>query len=352
MLEDRMAYLQDVYRITGRRFGYFMAQVANGSLTRKRKAPSATTSLWNLEYEPDFAKGRKLYDLAKRKAWNPETDIDWNNKSAKDSLLTKDEYWGAYQMGLTEVLSEEETVELNRRERAWVLSQILHGEQGSLLLCAQLVDMRPDMDGKLFLATQVMDEARHVEVFTRYLKELEIFPVDMNIKFIIDSLLGTPDWHKKAIGMLVLVEGYAMGAFSYTRRSNLDPLLDQILEFVMQDEGRHVGFGIDSIAEEVSHLDEAKRRELEDYAFSLCRTLFYGRERGGFRSQVDLYWESSRGRMGLNRPEFEKAVVTNRALNDFQEDVFHNHLMANLKRLRLLSERVAPRYAELGLALN
>src|SRR5438105_1327640 len=77
MFEERLAYLQDVYRITGRKFGYFMTQVATGGLTKRREAPSASTSLWNLDYEPDFAKGRKLYELAKRKTWNPETDIDW-----------------------------------------------------------------------------------------------------------------------------------------------------------------------------------------------------------------------------------------------------------------------------------
>lgn len=350
MLEERLTYLQDVYRITGRKFGYFMRQIANGSLISRRQAPSASSSLWNLEYEPDFAKGRRLYEVAKLKTWNPNTDIDWV-PLAPDQALVKEDFWPAAQMGLTEVLAEDEVLELNRRERAWALSQILHGEQGSLLLCAQLVNMRPDMDGKLFLASQVMDEARHIEVFTRYLERLEIFEVDFNVKFIIDSLLGTPNWHKKAVGMLVLVEGYAMGAFNYTKRSNLDPCLDQILEFVMQDEGRHVGFGIDSIAEEVATLSEAERQELEDYAFSLCRTLFYGRERGGFRSQVDLYWQTARGRMNLSRAEFEKAAVTNRAMNDFQHEVFHNHLMANLKRLRLLSERIAPRYEALGLAV-
>ncbi len=348
MLEERLAYLQDVYRITGRKFGYFLRHVAAGTLTERRKAPSASTSLWNLEYEPDFAKGRRLYEVAKRKAWNPQTDITWTPIDDTKPLL-RDEYWGAAQMGLTDCLSLSEREVLARRETGWVLSQLLHGEQGSLLICAQLVNMRPDMDGKLFLASQVMDEARHIEVFRRYLDRMEVFPVDLNVKFIIDSILGTPNWHKKAIGMLVLVEGYAMGAFSYAKRVNTDPCLNQVLDLVMQDEGRHVGFGIDSIAEEVSHVDEAERHELEDYAFSLCRTLFLGRERGGFRSQIDLYWQSGGERMGLNRADFDHAAVTNRAMNEFQNDVFQNHLMANLKRLNLLSERIAPRYAGLGL---
>ncbi len=349
MFEERLSYLQDVYRITGRKFGYFMTKVADGTLANRRQAPSASSSLWNLEYAPDFAKGRKLYELAKRKAWNPVEDIDWST-ICTDWPLVRDEYWGAASMGLTALLSETEKLELARRERGWLISQLLHGEQGSLLLCAQLVNMRPDMDGKLFLASQVMDEARHVEVFREYLNRLELFEPDLNIKFIIDSLLGTANWHKKAIGMLVLVEGYAMGAFSYTKRSNLDPCMDHILDYVMQDEGRHVGFGIDSIAEEVGHLNESERRELENYAFSLCRTLFFGRERGGFRSQVEIYWEASKGRMGISHREFEQLAVTNRAINDFQTDVFHNHLMANLKRLNLLSDRMLPQYQEMGLA--
>ncbi len=349
MFEERLAYLQDIYRITGRKFGYFMLEVAKGTLAKKRVAPSSSSSIWNLEYASDFPKGRKLYDLAKRKAWNPETDIDWTLHLPADQPFTQDEYWSAAQMGLTAVLSEEERLELSRREIAWIVSQLLHGEQGSLLICAQLVNMRPDMDGKLFLASQVMDEARHVEVFTRYLERLELFQPDINIKFIIDSLLGTSNWHKKAIGMLVLVEGYAMGAFSYAKRFCQDPCLVSILELVMQDEGRHVGFGIDSIAEEVSQLSEAEKNDLEDYAFSLCRTLFFGRERGGFRSQVEMYWQMSKGRTGMNFADFEHEAVTNRAMHDFQFDVFHNHLMANLKRLGLLSERVQGEYRGLGL---
>ncbi len=351
MLGEQLAYLQDVYRITGRKFGYFMKEVAAGSLTKRRQVPSSSRTLWNMEYEPDFAKGRKLYELAKRKTWNPQTDIDWNNCASTDQPLVGDEFWSAAQMGLADVLTAQERLELNRREMAWVISQLLHGEQGSMLICAQLVDMRPDMDGKLFLASQVMDEARHTEVFRQYLEGKELFSPDINIKFIIDSLLATSNWHKKAIGMLVLIEGYAMGVFSYVKRNNLDPCLTQILEFVMQDEGRHVGFGIESIAEEVKLLGEKQRQELEDYAFSLCRTLFYGRERGGFRSQVEMYWEASKGRMKLSRSEFEKAAVTNRAMNDFQYDVFNNHLAVNLARTGLFNERVKPKYQLLGLSV-
>jgi hypothetical protein len=348
MFEERLAYLQDVYRITGRKLGYFMLQTATGSLVKRKQAPNSSASVWNLEYSPDFAKGRRLYDLAKIKAWNPATDIDWSQTISPDVVPFRQEYWSAAHMGLTSVLTEQETVSLSHQESGWAISQILHAEQGSMLICSQLVDMRPDMDGKLFLASQVMDEARHVEVFRRYLDFLTVHPVDFNIKFIIDSILGTNNWHKKSIGMLVLVEGYAMGVFSYLRRMSLDPCINSILELVMQDEGRHVGFGIDSIAEEMDRISPAERRELEDYAFSLCRTLFFGRERGGFRSQVELYWQASKGRMGLSRADFEVAAVTNWAMNDFQQDVFHNHLIVNLKRLKLLSARVRPLYQELG----
>ncbi|NWJ47998.1 MAG: ferritin-like domain-containing protein [Chloroflexi bacterium] len=349
MWQERLGYLQDVYRITGRRFGYFVANVANGSLTNRLNAPSSSSALWNLEYEPDFAKGRKLYDLAKLKGWNPETDIEWDKITSSDQPLMRDEYWGAASMGLTEVLTEEETLELNRYDLGWIISQLMHGEQGSLLICAQLVDMRPDMDGKLFLASQVMDEARHTEVFRHYLDSLKVVPPDVNIKFIIDSLLGTANWYKKAIGMLILIEGYAMGVFSYVKRATLDPCLLQILDFVMQDEGRHVGFGIESIAEEVRDMLVDERQELEDYAYSLCRTLFFGRERGGFRSQLNKYWEMSQGRTGLTRAEFEHKVYNSSAMIEFQHDTFYNHLATNLDRTGLFSERVKPKYRELGL---
>ena len=45
----------------------------------------------------------------------------------------------------------------------------MHGEQGALICTAKIVETVPWIDAKYYASTQVMDEARHVEVFAKYL---------------------------------------------------------------------------------------------------------------------------------------------------------------------------------------
>ena len=180
---NTLSHLQDLYRIAGGRLGWFVMRAARGDITRVRETPAAANVRWNLDYERDFPKGERLYNAAKKRAWDPQNDIDWSQGTRPDEGLIADEHWVAHAMGLADLLGEEDRVQLNRRSVGWVMSQLLHGEQGSLLLVSQLCDMRKDIDGKLFLASQAMDEARHIEVFKRYLggETREVGAIDVNI---------------------------------------------------------------------------------------------------------------------------------------------------------------------------
>lgn len=350
MLGDALTHLQDLYRIAGSRLGWFLVRSARGDIDRVLDTPSSAATRWNLDYEPDFARGRRLYRNAKRAAWDPDTDVDWTDRASRDEGLIADDHWVGHAMGLAELLDERDRLRFNRESVGWVMSQLLHGEQGSLLLVSQLCDMRADMDGKLFLAAQAMDEARHIEVLRRYLKENDLLaPIDPNMKAVIDSMLAQPNWRKKAIGMLIMVEGYAMGVFASLRRSTTDPLLARILELVMQDEGRHVGFGIESIAEEARDCSPREWRELQSYAFSLARSIYHARERGGFRSSLEGYWRYGRDRMGLSRAEFERAAFDNPVARRFQHELFHETLVPSLEKLGLLDGPVAGKYRALGI---
>ncbi len=164
------------------------------------------------------------------------------------------------------------------------------------------------------------------------------------MKAVIDSMLSQPNWRKKAIGMLIVVEGYAMGVFAFMRRSTTDPLLERILSLVMQDEGRHVGFGIESIAAEARDCSAREWRELQSYAFSLIRSLYHARERGGMRSSLDQYWRHEKGRMGLSRHAFEDRALDNLGRERFQHELFHDTLLPSLTDTRPVgwanSERV------------
>ena len=53
----------------------------------------------------------------------------------------------------------------------------MHGEQGALLCTAKIVETVPWIDAKYYAATQVMDEARHVEVFSRVPRHQAVGPL-------------------------------------------------------------------------------------------------------------------------------------------------------------------------------
>src|SRR6185436_9945558 len=125
---------------------------------------------------------------------------------------------------------------------AWQLSQFLHGEQGALLCTARIVESVPQLDAKLYAATQVMDEARHVEVFSRVLTEKIGFsyPINPHLKTLLDQILSDARWDMVYLGMQVMVEGLALAAFSNLRDFVADPLIHAVTAYVMQDEARHV----------------------------------------------------------------------------------------------------------------
>src|SRR2546422_6881159 len=155
-------------------------------------------------------------------------------------------------------------------------SQFLHGEQGALVVCGQLVNSIPELDAKLYASTQVVDEGRHVEVFERYVKKLhKIYPVDPLLKTVLDEILATNLWELKLLGMQMIVEGLAIAAFNLMRKQTADPTLAQLLDYVLQDEGRHVNFGYFALRRSIPDMAPAKREylELQSRLHLVCRLL-------------------------------------------------------------------------------
>ena len=169
-------------------------------------------------------------------------------------------------------LSNKEKREFMYAVVTWMLSQFLHGEQGALFASAQVTEAVQFFDGKFYGATQVMDEARHVEVFQRYLetKMNKLYSINDNLFVIIDSLMADSRWDMKFLGMQIMVEGLALGAFGTLYQLTKEPLLKQLLGNVIQDEARHVHYGVVALREHiVQELSEAERQEREDWAFEV-----------------------------------------------------------------------------------
>ncbi len=203
---------------------------------------------WN--YDAEVEELRNLYVKAAEAQWIGGRDIEWERpidllKFSTTPLgagipMEKTSYWRS--------LPQDTVVELTRRTAAFRLSQFLHGEQGALMVAAQLVNAVPHTDAKFYAATQTMDEARHVEVFARYIEKLdEIRPIAPSLKGILDQTLETGEWMKKLVGMQIVVEGLALYAFREMRNLTAEPLLKDILTYVARDESRHHAYGVQYI---------------------------------------------------------------------------------------------------------
>ncbi len=175
----------------------------------------------------------------------------------------------------------------------------MHGEQGALICTAQIVETVPWIDAKYYAATQVMDEARHVEVFARYLntKLSGHYPINAHLKMLLDDIVADSRWDMTYLGMQIMVEGLALAAFGFLHQMTTEPLLKQLLRYVMSDEARHVAFGVLSLQEYYAGLGQAEIRERQEFAFEAAV-----RMRDRFLQQET--WE----RMGVDVKEAVKAM--------------------------------------------
>jgi hypothetical protein len=222
---------------------------------------------------------------------------------------------------------------------AWTLSQFLHGEQGALLAAAQLVNSVPDLDSKLYGGTQVVDEGRHVDVFNDYLhKKIGFsYPVNEHLKTLLDMILKDSRWDMKFLGMQIMVEGLALAAFGMMRQYSYEPLLKSLVTYVMQDEARHVAFGILSLNDYYNEMSPKDIQEREDFIFEAARLM---RDRFLFQE----VWN----KMGMPREKCMELAFKNKAQVLFRQMLFAKIVPA-VKRLGLLSDKQRGRFEELGI---
>jgi hypothetical protein len=232
----------------------------------------------------DYEKGArpalcKLYEKAKHSQWNGETDLDWSvdvdqEKLAVESPLTPTvEGFAALGIDFTGTpfasWDNPKWLEYQIETQNWGLSQFMHGEQGALICTAKIVETVPWIDAKYYASTQVMDEARHVEVFAKYLDEKMSghYPINHHLKMLLDDIIDDSRWDMTYLGMQIMVEGLALAAFGMAYQTTPDPLLRQLLRYVMSDEARHVAFGVLSLKEYYDELSDAEMLDRQEFAF-------------------------------------------------------------------------------------
>jgi len=298
-------------------------------------------------YPSDHPEMEELYRRAKQGQWDGETYLDWTTSvdpHDPETPIIPQRFINIE--GLDEhgvKLSAREKSEFNYSILSWMLSQFLHGEQGALFAAAQVTEAVQFFDGKFYGATQVMDEARHVEVFHRYLdtKLEKLYQINDNLFVIIDALMSDSRWDMKFLGMQIMVEGLALGAFGTLYRLTEEPLLKNLLKMVIQDEARHVHYGVLALREQFTkHITEAERREREDWAFEVALLM-----RNRFMA-YEVYEEWFEHRM--TRAQWREVVLTSPGFEEFRRVMF-SRLVPNLREIGLLSERIKPHYERVGL---
>jgi hypothetical protein len=311
-------------------------------------------SVFHWDYDVKSPQLDRLYENAKRDQWNVSTTINWDRPIEREVLdMTM---MPMFQTELYRSLSDDRKLALNRKFAAWRLSQFLHGEQGALMVCGQLVDAVPDLDAKMNAAAQVFDEARHVEGFRKYITKLDkIYPIDPTLERLLRAIMEHERWEPKYVGMQIVAEGLAIAAFRFMQRETKDDLLKELLEYIMKDESRHVGFGMLALREAVRKLSGKDKKDLEEFAFTACDMMVTKVENGvprdGFLSGAMVFEE-----VGISLAEVEAELHRNpewqKAENDmerqFNSFLFVDTIIPCLRQLDLINDRTEPWYRKLG----
>jgi hypothetical protein len=304
-------------------------------------------AIFTWDYEKGARPGlNKLYEKAKGAQWNAQTDLPWETEVdlEKNAALQRMQF-AELEVDRTgtplEKFTEQDMIQLAIESDNWTLSQFMHGEQGALLCTAKIVESVPWIDAKYYAATQVMDEARHVEVFAKYLDEKLSghYPINAHLKMLLDDIINDSRWDMTYLGMQVMVEGLALAAFGFMQQMTPDPLLQQMLRYVMSDEARHVAFGVLSLKEYYAGLTDAELRERQEFAFEAAV-----RMRDRFLQQE--VWD----RMGIKPTDILPLVIQDPGRAMFQQMLF-SKIVPNCKKLGLLDAGdgwLRTKFTELG----
>ena len=224
----------------------------------------------------------------------------------------------------------------------FALSQFMHGEQGALICTAKIVETVPWIDAKYYAATQVMDEARHVEVFAKYLddKLSGHYPMNAHLGLLLDDIINDSRWDMTYLGMQIMVEGLALAAFGFLHQLTNEPLLKQMLRYVMSDEARHVAFGVLSLKEYYAELTDAEMFERQQFAFEAAVRM---RDRMLFQKEV---WEH----FGVD-PKTAIELLRTTPESDMFKQMLFSKIVPNCKKLGLLDPNdgwLRKRFQEIG----
>ena len=304
------------------------------------QVPSAGDARFTWEYDEGRARLLSLYQKGKDKQWDAQSRIDWTQDvDPTNPVGLPDELHPLFGSPMWESADKKRQAEMRQHFQSWQFSQFLHGEQGAMVCAAKIVEVVPDLDAKFYAATQTMDEARHVETFSRFLQEKAelVYPINTHLTALLEDTLRDSRWDMPYLGMQVLIEGLALAAFGVLRDlAPPDSLAKQLLAYVMQDEARHVAFGRISLKDYYSALTDAERNEREEFVVDACYLM-----RDRFRG--DEVWET----LGMDVKACTDWVDTSPLMIQFRSHLF-SRIVPIVKDIGLWGDKVQKAFADMG----
>lgn len=298
---------------------------------------------WTWEYGSEVEELRNLYEKGKVNQWNAEQDLDWSIPVSKDDWVLKPQ--GSALAQICRMMGQDEATQKAAAfdELSYVLSQLLHGEQAALQLCGQLTNACTKMDEKWYAASQVVDEARHIEALSKFLhrKLGTIHPISPTIKVLLDRLLEADTVQKKTLGMQCLFEGVAVGIFDFMRQESANDLFSTMLRRVEQDESRHAAFGVLCMRRVVKEAAPEQMEAMEDFAFGILEAL-------NANQQLDML-KLLGPKYGIDPHQVVQMATSLPNFAEFNSLMYMHTVMPNLRNLGLVTERTEAEYRRLGI---
>jgi hypothetical protein len=294
---------------------------------------------FNWEYDDGSSDLLNLYEKGKQQQWDTSTRIDWTQELFEENPMgLADESIPIFGSPIWHKMTEKERNWLRFNLQCHSICQFMHGEQGALIATAKIVATVPDMNAKFYAATQVMDEARHVESYKRLIHEKfkAAYPIGEPLKALLNQTLTDRRWDMTYLGMQVLIEGLALAAFQRIRDHAKNNLAAAVNAYVMQDEARHVTFGRMALREYYPHLSDAERAEREEFT---VEALYFMRDRF---NQAEV-WERS----GLPVEELMKYAYESGAMKNFRSRLF-TRIVPILKEIGLFGPKVQKALSDMG----
>ena len=303
------------------------------------KLNGETETVFTWEYDDQRAGLLNLYDKGKKQQWDAAERIDWSiDLDPENPMLLDDRSIAIYGSDIWNKMTEKERVRVRHHLQASSISQFMHGEQGALMATARIVQTVPNLDAKFYAATQVMDEARHVEAYSRLLREkFELaYPITRGLAALLENGLTDSRWDMTYLAMQVLIEGLALAAFQRIRDQSKNKLAAAVNAYVMQDEARHVAFGRLALRDYYPQLSDAERREREEFVVEAC---WHMRDRFNQRE----VWE----RLGLPEQQCVELVDTSEYMKSFRSRIF-SRIVPTVKDIGLWGPTVQKAFAGMG----